>query len=205
MKTNARASRDQALLLEPGRDGRGRVAVLDDELDLLGVGRDRLGQGRAEVLADDVGDEWQPSAAGLSAAQARIALLTRGRSAVSATTRTSPARTQREHQELDEPDDPAPAAPAPSPAVAAVAVTARRLERLGHVVGRVGVGLVPAGVRLGRWSRGRPPERMVMGASPSSGWCCGRPGRAAAVELILQDDRGRLPVDARTIGVALVA
>ena len=45
---------EQALVLEPCRDAQRRVARLDQELDLGGIGRGRGRQGGTQVLADDV-------------------------------------------------------------------------------------------------------------------------------------------------------
>ena len=42
---------------QAGGDRRRRIAILDHELDLLGIGRHRLGERRADVLADDIRDE----------------------------------------------------------------------------------------------------------------------------------------------------
>ena len=101
------------------------------------------------------------SAAGLSAAQPRIALLTSGRRAVSATSSTIAGEDQREDQELEE------AADAGPPRRPAGRAARRRRAADGSYdparPGRVGVGIVRMrlGARVAR-SRGRPPERIVM-------------------------------------------
>ena len=64
------------------------------------------------------------SAAGLSAAHDRIAVLTTGRSAVSADDEDERGQDEREEQELDQPADAA-AAAAPSRAVAALVADRR--------------------------------------------------------------------------------
>ena len=132
MNTNARGSRMRPSSSRRGGDRRGRVAFLDDELDLR-----RVVATPGSVSAAPRSSRTRSAtngrlrAAGLSAAQARIALLTSGRSAVSEDDEHERGQHEREEQELDDAAEAAAAATTAPSAVAAVAVAARRLVASG--------------------------------------------------------------------------
>src|SRR4029079_8807032 len=135
---------DEALVAESRRDPRRRIALSDDELHLGGIRRDGLGEGRPEVLPDDVGDERQPK-------RGRTVLGPRQDRPVDDRAecgqRDDEDDRRQEHGEEQEPDEPAETTTTPAAAPARptlVAVPPRGLIALGDVVGRVGVRVEPA-------------------------------------------------------------
>ena len=166
---------DEALVLELHGDRLGRVALLDQELDLGGLRRDRLGQRGAQVLGDDVLDEGQLE-------RGRVVL--RDRHDRVADDRPEDRQGDRQHdrgederedEELQEPDQPV-------PATATVPATARardRLRVLGDRFGRVGVGIVRPRIRgpaVPRASAGADRHRLLSWGS----WGRGMDERAPA-------------------------
>ena len=183
-------------------DGRRRIALLDHELD-LGWGRSTPGWVSAVPRSSRTmsATNGRRSAAGLSSAHDRIALLTTGRSAVKRDEQHDPGQEDGEQQEPDEPAEAAAATatPTPPPPRTRTDATARS----------------PPGRSRSRRRRARSGGRaasLVARASARAdrhgvvsivGRAWADPGRAAAVEFILQDDRRGFPVDPRTVRVAL--
>ncbi len=134
--------REQPFHLEPIRDRRRGIAVLDDELDLGRIGGRRLGQRRTEILADDVGDEGEPQGCGVVGGDPEDHRIDDRAKRGERHDEHDGGEHEREQQELDETHDPAAAM-----AVAAAVAAADRLVGVGVVVGRVRVRFVA--MRLG--------------------------------------------------------
>ena len=130
--------REQPLALEAHRDGLGRVARFDQELDLRGIRRRRRGQGRAQVLAHDVRHERQLEHRRVVVRHGHHGRADRGSQGGQGDRQDDRGEDQREDQELEEADQPATPAPA-------AALARDRLRELGDRVGRVGVWIVRGG------------------------------------------------------------
>ena len=203
-RTNARESRRSPSRSQAGRDRRGGVALLHDELDLRRVARGRLGHRRADVLAHDVVDERQLERGGVVGRPAEDRAVDqrpeggdgdeqhdrrRGPARRAGTGRTRRCRGRRLR-------------PAVAPAATAAA---RRLDVLRQVRGRVGVWVVGMGLgaaSIPRASAGADRHVLLSGVS-IGGSGHGRTESRPCVELILEDDRGGLPIHAGPVGVAL--
>ena len=194
---------DEPLGLEARRDRRGGVAALDDELHLCRIGRGAAGSWPSRCPRATMSlTNGIESAAGLSAAQPRIALLTSGRRAVSATASTIPPSTSAKIRNLTSPPIAAAAAARTVPVAAAATRDRLRVRRDG--LGRIRVRVVRMGLRgAGIAGASAGADRHGRLSEGSLGRVRDDAGPGASVELILEDDRGRLAVDASPIGVAL--
>ena len=161
------------------------------------------GHGRPEVLRARCPRRTASRAPrGCPSAQPRTALLTSGRRAVSATSEHDPAEHEREDRNLSRP---------PSAAAARHRRRGRSGRRRGSAptirrddVGRVRVRVVRMRLRgAGIAGASAGADRHAWLSEWSLGPGQGRAGPGACVELVLEDDRGRLAVDAGPIGVAL--
>ena len=198
MNTNARLSASRPGRLELGGDGPGRVALLDQELDLGRLLRDRRGQRRAELLGHDVLDERQLEGRRIVVGDAHDRVGDGGPQRGQRDRQDDHREDEGEDQELEQPDDAAAGTPA--------AATARGhgLGELGDRFGGVGVRIVGTGLRSAAVpgaSAGADRHRLIS-------WGSGRRGMdertsGSCVELVLEDDRRRLAIDPRAIGVAL--
>ena len=169
--------REEPLVLEAGRDRGGRLAGADLERNLLGVVRRGHGELVAEVVADHVGDERDAE---------RTRVVGRPSDDRALDDRAEHGDEGDQHDrgqdegEGEEPDDAARAAAraAPAPTVAAVAVPVAvvrvRVRSRAPMARRTSP--CSAGCAWGcacRVSRGRPPERIVIGCSPYRGLSAG--------------------------------
>ena len=146
----------------------GGVALLDDELDLGRVGRGRRRSARRPGP--------RARCRRRTAMSERRRIVRRpdedgrverpGAATVSDATRTTAAEDEGEDQELDEPDDAAAAAAVASPPLPRRRRAVGRLEVLGDVLGRRRRPARTVARAAARGSRGRPPERIVIGRSP---------------------------------------
>ena len=151
----------------------GRVALLDQELDLLGVVGHGLGERGAEVLADEVGDERQVERGRAVGRPGEDRVVDERPQRGQGDEQHEGGQHEREEQELDDPAEAAAATATAPTAVAAVAVPARRLVGLGHVVGRVGVGLEPAALGLASVAWASAGADRHVGISGVEGWTWG--------------------------------
>ena len=199
MKTNARRIHQESLLGQSRGDLAGGVAIGHDELRLTGLRRRRIGHRLAEVLADQVLDERQVQGAGV------VGRPVDDRAGHDRTQDRQGHRQNDDREDADEhgqPDEPAePEAPATARGLRRPTAGAWQGRSATAIDDRLGCRGVVLLVDVDADEVVATVARPAAAANRHPSAARERPG--AGIELVLQDDRGRLAVDPRPVDVAL--